>query len=143
MPARSPAAAAPPCQDWPLVTRLELGPFPSAVPCARIHARLILREWDLSRLSDDAELIVSELVTNAIESTGHPVALFLRSDRHALVIEVWDDLLEDPEPRPHAIDAESGRGLEIVSFLSDRWGVRRPETGGKVVWASLPGTASR
>jgi len=46
--------------------------------------------------------------------------------------------LEARRPEPHAIDAESGRGLELVSILSDRWGVRYPETGGKVVWARLP-----
>jgi anti-sigma regulatory factor (Ser/Thr protein kinase) len=138
MPACSPAATATACQDWPLETRLELGPFPSALPCARIHARLVLLEWTLSHLADDAELIVSELTTNAIQATGHPIALFLRFDQHVLIIGVWDTQREALRPEPHAIDAESGRGLELVSILSDRWGVRYPETGGKVVWARLP-----
>lgn len=137
MPACSPAA----CQDWPLVTKLELGPFPSAIPCARIHARLVLLEWNLRSLAEDAELIVSELTTNAIRATSHPVALFLRSDGNALIIEVWDTLAEAPRPEPHAIDAESGRGLELVSILSARWGLFHPETGGKVVWALLPAAA--
>jgi hypothetical protein len=134
MPASSPAAF----QDWPLVTKLELGPFSSAVPCARIHARLVLLEWNLGALADDAELIVSELTTNAIRATSHPVALFLRSDRRALIIEVWDSLSDIPVPERHAIDAESGRGLQLVSILSSRWGAFRPETGGKVIWALLP-----
>jgi two-component sensor histidine kinase len=116
MPAFSPAA----CQDWPLATKLELGPFPSAIPCARIHARLVLLEWNLGELAADAELIVSELTTNAIRATSHPVTLFLKSDGHALIIEVWDSLSETPGPKPHAIDAESGRGMELVSILSAR-----------------------
>jgi anti-sigma regulatory factor (Ser/Thr protein kinase) len=124
-------------QDWPLVTTLELGPFPSAIPCARLHARLVLREWNLREFADDAELIVSELTTNAIRATGQPVALFLRSDGHTLIIEVWDSLTKSPRPEPHAIDAESGRGLELVSSLSARWGVHHPGSGGKVVWALL------
>ena len=60
MPAYSPGATATAQQAWPLETRLELGPFRSAVPCARIHARLVLLEWNLSHLADDAELIVSD-----------------------------------------------------------------------------------
>jgi len=141
MPSCSPGATATARQAWPLETRLELSPFPSAVPCARIHARLVLLEWSLSHLADDAELIVSELTTNAIRATGHPIALFLTVDRHVLLIEVWDTQREALRPEPHAIDAESGRGLELVSILSDRWGVRYPETGGKVVWARLPACA--
>jgi hypothetical protein len=133
MPAFSPAS----CQDWPLVTKLELGPFPSAVPCARIHARLVLLEWKLGGLAEDAELIVSELITNAIRATSQPVTLFLRSDRRALIIEVRDILSEVPAPQPHAIDAESGRGLELVTILSARWGAFHPETGGKAIWALL------
>jgi hypothetical protein len=128
-------------QDWPLVTKLELGPFSSAIPGARLHARLVLREWNLREFADDAELIVSELTTNAIRATGDPVALSLRSDGHALIIEVWDSLIKAPRLEPHAIDAESGRGLELVSRLSVRWGVYHPGSGGKVVWALLPAVA--
>ena len=53
------------------------------------------------------------------------------------MIEVWDALSTPPDPRPHEIDAESGRGLEIVSLLSDGWGFYHPSGGGKVVWAML------
>lgn len=127
--------------EWPLTSSLELGALASAVPCARLHARLVLLEWGLAHIADDAELIVSELTTNAIQATHHPIALFLRSDRRELIIEVWDALPDAPRGQPHAIDAESGRGLELVSTLSDRWGFFRPDTGGKAVWASLQALA--
>ncbi|MGH3404041.1 MAG: ATP-binding protein [Streptosporangiaceae bacterium] len=128
--------------EWPLTSNLELGALTSAVPCARLHTRLVLLDWGLAHIADDAQLIVSELTTNAIQATHHPIALFLRSDRRELIIEVWDALPDAPRRRPHAIDTESGRGLELVSILSDRWGFFRPNTGGKAVWASLQALAT-
>jgi hypothetical protein len=77
----------PPQTSWPLQSFLELGPLPSAVPCARLHARQVVWEWGLVRLSEDIELIVSELVTNAVRASeglmpGVPhVRLWLCSDR--------------------------------------------------------------
>jgi hypothetical protein len=53
------------------------------------------------------------------------------------MIQVWDALPAAPAPRPHAIDSETGRGLEIVALLSDRWGFYHPADGGKAVWAAL------
>ena len=55
---------------WPLRSYLELGALPTAVPCARLHAVHVLRDWDLRDLSDDAALIVSELVTNAVTASA-------------------------------------------------------------------------
>jgi len=132
---------------WRLTSKLELGPLSSAVPCARLHAKNIFREWDLAHVADDAELIVSELMTNALKAAGplpdiRPIILYLRASRDYLMIGVWDALPAAPAPRPHAIDSETGRGLEIVSLLSDRWGFYHPADGGKVVWAALlTGTA--
>ena len=132
---------------WHLASKLEFGPLPSAVPCARLHARNILREWDLAHVADDAELIVSELMTNALKAAGplpniEPIILNLRASDEYLVVQVWDALSAAPAPRPHAIDSETGRGLEIVSLLSDRWGFYHPAGGGKLVWAALAtGTA--
>ena len=54
-----------------------------------------------------------------------------------LMIQVWDALPAAPTPKPHAVDSETGRGLEIVSLLADRWGYYHPPDGGKVVWAAL------
>jgi hypothetical protein len=66
-----------------------------------------------------------------------PVELRVLASHERLMIVVWDALPAPPEPQPHAIDADSGRGLEIVSLLSDRWGFYHPGGGGKVVWAAL------
>lgn len=126
----------------PLVSRLPLGSLPSAIPCARLHTRAILKEWCLDRLVDDAEIIVSELATNALKaswsaSDGKPIVLHLQATSECLTIQVWDSVPTAPEPRPHTIDAETGRGLEIVSLLSHRWGFYHPDTGGKLVWAAL------
>jgi anti-sigma regulatory factor (Ser/Thr protein kinase) len=125
-----------------MVSRLALRPLPSAVRCARLHAKLVLREWNLAHVEEDAELIVSELATNALHasrslSDDQPIVLHLQASHERLTIQVWDALPAAPHPQPHAIDAETGRGLEIVSILSDRWGFYRPRTGGKLVWAIL------
>ena len=127
---------------WPRTSRLELGPLPSAVPCARLHAKVILREWSLDRRTDDVELIVSALTTNALKaslglSERQPIAVDLLANHEWLIIQVWDALPTTPGLRPHAPDAEAGRGLQIVSMLSDRWGFYRPLSGGKAVWAAI------
>jgi anti-sigma regulatory factor (Ser/Thr protein kinase) len=129
-----------PC--WRRTSRLELGPLPSAVPCARLHAKVILQEWNLAQLADPTELIVSELTTNALKAalshTETPaIVVDLLASHDWLIVQVWDALLAVPELRPHAPDAEAGRGLEIVSLLSDRWGFYRPPNGGKIVWAAI------
>jgi anti-sigma regulatory factor (Ser/Thr protein kinase) len=127
---------------WRLTSKLELGPLPSAVPCARLHAKNIFSEWELAHVAHDAELIVSELATNALKAVRplpdlQPITLYLQASDEYLMIQVRDALSAAPAPRPHALDSETGRGLEIVSLLSDRWGFYHPAEGGKVVWAAL------
>jgi anti-sigma regulatory factor (Ser/Thr protein kinase) len=127
---------------WPRRSRLELGPLPSAVPCARLHAKVILQEWNLAQLVDDAELIVSELTTNALKASmslteTQPIAVDLLASHDWLIIQVWDALPAAPDLRAYAPDAEAGRGLQIVSLLSDRWGFYCPRSGGKTVWAAI------
>lgn len=124
-------------RDWQRADRLDLGPLAGSVPCARLHARAIVREWDLTALADDAEILVSELVTNAIRASDEAVTLRLRTDWQVLLIEVEDVAPGIPQAAPHPPDAESGHGLEIVTALSERWGFYHPRGGGKVVWAAL------
>ena len=125
-----------------LASTLELGPLPTAVPCARWHAKLIFKEWKLAGVADDAELIISELVTNALNAASplrdiQPITLHLQASHEHLLIQVWDALPAAPAARPHPIDAETGRGLEIVSLLGERWVFYHPVGGGKVVWPPL------
>ena len=92
--------AAPGSASWPLRSRVELGAFPSAVPCARLHSRQVVWEWGLRAVAETVELVVSELVTNAVKASAVAggstrtsegdrlapgwVALFLASDRHQI-----------------------------------------------------------
>jgi anti-sigma regulatory factor (Ser/Thr protein kinase) len=131
--------------DWPLQDALELGPLPGAVPCARLHVRHVLWEWGLTRAADDAELLISELVTNAVAApqpagqlSPSPVRLWLLADRARVLLLVWDASPAPPAPVKAGKDAESGRGLLLVDAISQRWDWYFPQRmGGKVVWAEL------
>ncbi len=125
-------------------SHLELGALPGAVACARLHARQVLWEWGLSAISEDAELLVSELVTNAAQASPpaeriQPVGLWLSSDRSRLLILVQDTSRYPPEPTGGAgDDDERGRGLLIVDAISATWGWDADEdSSGKVVWALI------
>jgi anti-sigma regulatory factor (Ser/Thr protein kinase) len=125
--------------SWPLQDYLELGAPPGAVPCARLHARQLLWEWRLGDLSDDVELLVSELVTNATQAsclTGRttPVRMWLLADEAQALILVWDASSQRPVRASVSEDDESGRGLLLVEAISDDWGYF-PHEAGKVVWA--------
>jgi anti-sigma regulatory factor (Ser/Thr protein kinase) len=134
---------------WSLCNVLELAARPAAVPCARWHARHLLREWGLDGLAETTELLTSELVTNAVHAMAGredqpTVGLRLSTDHVRVLIEVWDG---DPRPlaprylgtdEAPAPDAEGGRGLFLVSALSTRWNwylTQHPE--GKVVWCEI------
>jgi anti-sigma regulatory factor (Ser/Thr protein kinase) len=126
-----------PAGPWPLAATLDLGNLPSAVPCARHYTAYILTEWShLAHLADDARLIVSELVTNAVRHSRGPVTVRLRADSTSLLIDVWDSLPTPPEPGTLAADDGGGRGLGIVAALSRHWG-HRLEGCGKTVWALI------
>ena len=125
---------------------LEFAPLPTAVPCARLHAVHVLHEWGLRDLAGDAEMIVSELITNAIEASvllpeRPPVSLRLVLTERALVIQVWDHSPLDLKPREADAGDECGRGLTVVAALADRWGWERTGSHRKVVWAEcvIPG----
>ncbi|WP_354642131.1 ATP-binding SpoIIE family protein phosphatase [Kitasatospora camelliae] len=99
---------------------------------ARRLAAHALRRWGLEHLAESTELMVSELVTNAIRHATRPVTL--RLVRTSLLrCEVGDDNAELPRARRAGPEDERGRGLHIVSRCADRWGATRLG-GGKVVW---------
>ena len=125
-----------------LSSALEFAPLPTAVSCARLHAVHVLHEWGLRHLADDIAVIVSELVTNAVDASAvlperPPVALRLLATEKSLLIEVWDHSPLDLEPREADADDECGRGLTVVAALADRWGHERTGHRRKVVWAEL------
>ena len=134
---------------WPLSNALELGALPSAVPCARLHARHLLWEWGLDGLAATAELLISELVTNAVQAMAgqedqSAVVLRLSTDHVRVLIEVWDAGPQPPVPKDLGVDdipdpeAEGGRGLFLVGVLSRRWNWYLTENpAGKVVWCEL------
>jgi serine phosphatase RsbU (regulator of sigma subunit) len=99
---------------------------------ARMLVKEPLERWDLADLLPTTQLLVSELVTNAIRYTPGPVTLRLIQEG-SLVCEVLDSSPALPRLRSAAGDDEGGRGLQVVSQLSHRWGARRV-AGGKVVW---------
>jgi anti-sigma regulatory factor (Ser/Thr protein kinase) len=132
---------------WPRQTRLDLAALPTAPACARGHVRTVAHEWGLEDLAETAELLVSELVTNAVRASDRlriradlatvpVVAVWLVSDKSSLVIHVWDGNDEMPVRRNAAVDDESGRGLMLVESLSIEWGAYR-KAAGKVVWVKI------
>ncbi|WP_409469928.1 SpoIIE family protein phosphatase [Streptomyces sp. HC307] len=102
---------------------------------ARRLARSALARWDLEELTDPVELLVSEVVTNAVRYASRPVTLrLLRTD--VLRCEVGDDVPQLPRLRQARHTDEGGRGLFLVNRLARRWGATRLSTG-KVVWFEL------
>ncbi|GAA4986316.1 SpoIIE family protein phosphatase [Kitasatospora paranensis] len=114
------------------VARWEFPADPAAVGAARAAAVDRLAAWGLAELALTTELIVSELVTNAVRYAGGPVVLRLIRDER-LTCEVADPGPDRPRLRRARPTDEGGRGLFLVARLSDRWGSRRTPTG-KVVW---------
>ncbi|MEU8568250.1 SpoIIE family protein phosphatase [Streptomyces pathocidini] len=115
--------------DW------TLAPEPRSVARARELARGQLVAWGLDALVDTTELLVSELVTNAMRYGEGEIRLRLLKDR-TLVCEVWDGGLVQPRRRRARDTDEGGRGLQLVGLLSMGWGSRRTPRG-KTVWFEL------
>lgn len=117
--------------------RLVLVAVPESVGRARAFTAATLRSWGAVGVLDDALLVSSELVTNAIRGADL-VAVQLRLAERSLYVEVWDGAPGVPEVAHADAEDEEGRGLRLVEALATRWGVCRPRAGGKVVWAEMP-----
>ncbi len=108
-----------------------------AVPEARRALRELLGHWGKTGRSDVAELLTSELVTNALIHTEHDAVLTATVTPHGLRVEVRDFVARRPRLRmPDADCGTSGRGLFLVQSLADAWGVRSHGVG-KSVWFEL------
>ncbi|MDX2532159.1 ATP-binding SpoIIE family protein phosphatase [Streptomyces scabiei] len=117
------------------VATWDLADEPAAVAKARSHVTRQLGDWGLAEAEFTAELVASELVTNAIRYGRPPIRLRLIHDR-TLLCEVSDSGGTTPHLRRARAFDEGGRGLLLVAQLADRWGTRRARRG-KTVWAEL------
>lgn len=136
---------------WPMQLYLELWALPRTVPDARRHTRQALREWGLEELSETVELLVSEIITNAVHASAGPAGsghgqveaddastllFWLAADGNRALIQVWDSCGRKPLRQEPGSNAESGRGLLLVETLSAQWGSYALNGwAGKVVWA--------
>ena len=126
----------------PRLIAFVLPSIPESVRMARFHVRAALSFHELDEYADDAEIITSELVTNAIqhvrsdgtETVG--VTLARTWNPEAVTVVVSDSSPEGPAMREVSADSERGRGLQIVEALSVHWGWH-PEDGGKAIFAVL------
>ncbi|MFE4797849.1 SpoIIE family protein phosphatase [Streptomyces sp. NPDC056708] len=114
------------------VVQLYVPSDPSAVSQVRAEVSRKLAEWDLVEEAFTTELILSELVTNAIRYATGPIGVRLLRDR-SLICEVSDHSSTSPHLRQAATTDEGGRGLFLVAQFADRWGTRYTDHG-KVIW---------
>jgi anti-sigma regulatory factor (Ser/Thr protein kinase) len=109
---------------------------------AREQARKALLAWELGEHADTTELILSELVANAIRHGQGPIGVRISHDGTSLRVEVHDDGAGRPVRRPVTADDESGRGLEVVDRLLGMGGIRGvtdDDAGdGKTVYVAIP-----
>jgi len=152
LPASPPQFLPVPSAWWetPAVTSRPLSPLPEEARTARRFVRELLTCWGLSYLSDDAELIIAELVGNAVRHglRSMPQVISLSADSPVLrlcllrrigevMLAVTDPSDEAPTLKAPSATGESGRGLQIVGALSYVWGWSPIEGHGKAVWAVL------
>ncbi|MEU9734429.1 ATP-binding protein [Streptomyces sp. NPDC048002] len=113
-----------------------------AVPETRKELRALLQHWGRPGRSEIAELLTSELVTNALVHTDRDAVLTATVGPDGLRVEVRDFVADRPRPCvPNADDGTHGRGLVLVDSLADSWGVR-PHGVGKAVWFELDAEAA-
>ncbi|WP_405599471.1 ATP-binding protein [Streptomyces sp. NBC_01410] len=124
----------------PWAYTLQLPHDPRAPGIARSTLRAVLRAHCMAELTETAELLASELVTNAHRYAQGPCGLRLRApEPHRLRLGVWDANPEIPPPfkgalSPPVAEAECGRGLHLVELCADSWGACPLPQGGKLLW---------
>jgi anti-sigma regulatory factor (Ser/Thr protein kinase) len=110
---------------------------PSAAAAARGLVRSCLDGWGLAHMTDDVELVVSELVTNAVRYGERPISLRAGMQGRTLTLAVEDaDPSRVPTQRDAGPDSTGGRGLLLIGAVSQRWGCTVGPSS-KIVWAEL------
>ncbi|MEU8520149.1 SpoIIE family protein phosphatase [Streptomyces sp. NBC_01216] len=118
------------------IAEWEVPSDPAAVSRVRNEGAAQLAAWGLGESAFTAELILSELITNAIRYGAEPIKVRLLRDR-SLICEISDGSSTSPHLRYAATTDEGGRGLFLVAQFAKRWGTRYTDRG-KVIWAELP-----
>jgi anti-sigma regulatory factor (Ser/Thr protein kinase) len=107
------------------------------VPAARRFVREALAELGLQEAYDAAEMLVSEVVTNAVLHAKTDFTVAVAGDGDAVRVSVSDRSPAVPHQRRYGTDATTGRGMRLVATLATAWGVDR-QTGSKTVWFEVP-----
>jgi serine/threonine-protein kinase RsbW len=148
------ARAAWPGSTWPLSNALPpLAALPTAPRHVRAHVRAALLTWDMRGLAEVAELVATELATNAVRASEGPnwhlsrpgdrrpvIGICLLGDEGRLRIEVWDQAVGVPVLRDLSADSECGRGLALVDAMTGgHWGWHTVvlRSAAKCVWAEI------
>jgi anti-sigma regulatory factor (Ser/Thr protein kinase) len=131
------ATVSPPSDSAPRNTydRVFVG-APVALREVRRFVREVLGIWGVDDWLGNAEIIASELATNAVKHARSPFRVSMTRSRASIVLAVRDASFRQPQPRARHTDDDGGRGLALVSELSNKWGTNQ-ELDGKTVWAEL------
>ena len=125
--------------EWGPVASLELPPDHTAAARARHFVAATLREWGCDNAVVDAELLVSELVTNAVLHARSQATVSVERDGHGVLrVAVCDASPAPPRLRDYGPDSVTGRGMLLVDRIAHRWGVDVSGTG-KCVWFEVDG----
>lgn len=128
------AGAQPPLRS----TRVKLPASPTAARTARRVLARACEEWEVPGCRGTGELVVSELVTNALQHARSHLTLVVASDAARMVrVGVHDPLRVAPSTRAPSEDGLGGRGLHIVETVAEAAGALPASDGGKVVWATV------
>jgi anti-sigma regulatory factor (Ser/Thr protein kinase) len=130
-----------------LSRRMRMAARPAAVPRSRAIVRGLLRDWQLETMTDEVTLLLSELMTNAVQASHNGarrdqarrpfIVATVRLTATAVLLEVWDANPAPPVVQDVDLTSDCGRGLLMIECMSSTWG-HHPHDGGKVVWCELP-----
>ncbi|WP_300008615.1 ATP-binding protein [Pseudonocardia sp.] len=127
----------------PLTAIIDLPPEHRSVPTARRLLSELLGSWAADHYGDDANLLLSELVTNVVRhvTSGTKLVLEIHLTGLLLRVAVVDDSPAQPRVADRAGEEVGGHGLQLVASIADRWGSER-HADGKRVWFELARAAS-